>query len=209
MPTTSPSARSTIGSTRRTTRGGSPPGSRAGRWREIVAPSFDEVVAAARSGLFDAIGHIDGVKRYVFPYVKPAAFEAEPDLYEPILHALVDSGTALEVNTSGLRYSIETPFPHPAIVARFRELGGRAVTVGSDAHRARPARAGAWPTAMRSPPRPDSTSSPSAGVPAPHGSRCRFLSPRMSMNRLVDGLRPSYDASTITGRPNAVPGYSL
>ena len=92
-------------------------------------------MAAARSGLFDAIGHIDGVKRYLFPYVKPAAFEAEPELYEPILHALVDSGTALEVNTSGLRYSIETPFPHPAIVARFRELGGRAVTVGSDAHR--------------------------------------------------------------------------
>jgi len=102
---------------------------------EIVALSFDEVEAAARSGLFDAIGHIDGVKRYVFPYVKPAAFEAAPELYEPILHALVESGTALEVNTSGLRYSIEAPFPHPAIVARFRELGGRALTVGSDAHR--------------------------------------------------------------------------
>ena len=102
---------------------------------EIVAPSFDEVVAAARSGLFDAIGHIDGVKRYLFPYIRPAALEAAPELYEPILHALVDSGTALEVNTSGLRYSIERSFPHPAIVARFRELGGRAVTVGSDAHR--------------------------------------------------------------------------
>ena len=34
---------------------------------EIVAPSFDEVEAAARSGLFDAIGHIDGVKRYLLP----------------------------------------------------------------------------------------------------------------------------------------------
>ena len=102
---------------------------------EIVALSFDEVEAAARSGLFDAIGHIDGVKRYLFPLVTPADFEAAPELYEPILHALVESGTALEVNTSGLRYSIEQAFPHPAIVARFRELGGRAVTVGSDAHR--------------------------------------------------------------------------
>jgi histidinol-phosphatase (PHP family) len=102
---------------------------------EIVALSFDEVVAAARSGLFDTIGHIDGVKRYLFPHVRPTAFEAEPELYEPILHALVESGTALEVNTSGLRYTIEESFPHPAIVARFRELGGRAVTVGSDAHR--------------------------------------------------------------------------
>ncbi len=115
---------------------------RVGAWvagrslRDIVAPSFDEVVAAARSGLFDAIGHIDVVKRYLYPHVTPDAFEAAPELYEPILLALVDSGTALEVNTSGLRYSIASPFPHPAIVARFRELGGRAITVGSDAHRA-------------------------------------------------------------------------
>jgi histidinol-phosphatase (PHP family) len=101
---------------------------------EIVAPSFDEVAAAARFGLFDAIGHIDGVKRYLFPHVEPAAFEAAPELYEPILHALVESGTALEVNTSGLRYSIQQAFPYPAIVTRFRELGGRAVTIGSDAH---------------------------------------------------------------------------
>ncbi len=101
---------------------------------EIVAPSFAEVEAAARSGLFDAIGHIDVVKRYLFPHVKPADFEAEPELYERILRALVDSGTALEVNTSGLRYAIQQTFPHPAIVARFRALGGRAVTIGSDAH---------------------------------------------------------------------------
>jgi histidinol-phosphatase (PHP family) len=101
---------------------------------EIVAPSFDEVAAAARSGLFDAIGHIDVVKRFLFPHVKPDALEAAPELYEPILRALVDSGTALEVNTSGLRYAIGVTFPHPAIVARFRELGGRAITIGSDAH---------------------------------------------------------------------------
>ena len=31
----------------------------------IVAPYFDEVAAAARVGLFDALGHLDFVKRYV------------------------------------------------------------------------------------------------------------------------------------------------
>ena len=103
---------------------------------EIVAPSFVEVEAAARSGLFDAIGHIDVVKRYLHPYVLPAAFAAEPELYEPILRALVEGGTALEVNTSGLRHPVGEPYPPPAIVARFHELGGRAVTIGSDAHRA-------------------------------------------------------------------------
>jgi histidinol-phosphatase (PHP family) len=67
--------------------------------------------------------------------VLPAAFAAEPELYEPILQALVDTGTALEINTSGLRHPVGESYPPPAIVARFRELGGRALTIGSDAHR--------------------------------------------------------------------------
>jgi histidinol-phosphatase (PHP family) len=103
---------------------------------EIVAPSFDEVVAAARSGLFDTVGHIDVVKRYLWPHVTPDQLADAPELYEPILHALVESGTALEVNTSGLRHSVQETYPSAAIVARFRELGGRRITVGSDAHRA-------------------------------------------------------------------------
>lgn len=106
------------------------------RLADVVAPYLDEVEAAARSGLFDAIGHIDGVKRYLFPFVKPAELAARPELLEPVLRALVDSGTALEVNTSGLRYTVAESFPYPAAVARFRELGGRAITIGSDAHRA-------------------------------------------------------------------------
>jgi len=103
---------------------------------EIVAPSFDEVAAAARSGLFDTIGHIDVVKRYLWPHVTPDQLARAPELYDPILHALVESGTALEVNTSGLRHHVQETYPSAAIVARFRELGGRRVTVGSDAHRA-------------------------------------------------------------------------
>jgi histidinol-phosphatase (PHP family) len=103
---------------------------------EIVAPSFDEVVAAARSGLFDAIGHIDVVKRYLWPHVTPDQLAGAPELYEPILEALVDSGTALEINTSGLRHPVAETYPSAAIVARFKAMGGRRVTVGSDAHRA-------------------------------------------------------------------------
>jgi histidinol-phosphatase (PHP family) len=103
---------------------------------EIVAPFFDEVAAAARSGLFDALGHLDFVKRYLSPHVTPAQLAVAPELYDPILRALVDSGTALEVNTSGLRQAAAETYPSAAIVARFRELGGERVSVGSDAHRA-------------------------------------------------------------------------
>jgi len=103
---------------------------------EIVRPYFEEVRAAALSGLFDTIGHVDFVKRYVHPYVTPAQFAAAPELYEPILRALVESGTGLEVNTSGLRQSPRETYPAGPIVARFHDLGGRAVTAGSDAHQA-------------------------------------------------------------------------
>lgn len=103
---------------------------------EIVAPYFEEVRAAAASGLFDALGHLDFVKRYLAPHVTAGDLAGAPELYEPILRTLVENGTALEVNTSGLRQEANETYPSAAIVARYRELGGRAVTVGSDAHRA-------------------------------------------------------------------------
>lgn len=103
---------------------------------EVMAPYFDEVAAGAESGIFDAMGHIDFVKRYLVPHVTTSELAAAPELYEPILRALVETGTALEINTSGMRQAAEELYPPPAIAAWFRDLGGRAVTVGSDAHRA-------------------------------------------------------------------------
>jgi histidinol-phosphatase (PHP family) len=102
---------------------------------EIVAPYFDEVARAIRSGLFDTIGHLDFVKRYLVPHVTPAQLAAAPELYEPLLVALVETGTALEVNTSGLRQSPAETYPAAPIVERYRLLGGTTVVAGSDAHR--------------------------------------------------------------------------
>jgi histidinol-phosphatase (PHP family) len=104
---------------------------------EIVAPYFAEVEAAIRSELFDTIGHLDYVKKYLVDHVPPSAFAARPDAYEPLLRALVETGTALEVNASGLRQPPGETYPPARIVERFRALGGLRVTAGSDAHRAR------------------------------------------------------------------------
>lgn len=103
---------------------------------EVVAPYFDEVLLAIRSGLFDTLGHLDFVKRYLTPHVTPADLAGAPELYEPLLVALVETGTALEVNTSGLRQSPAETYPAAPIVDRYRVLGGTAVSAGSDAHRA-------------------------------------------------------------------------
>jgi histidinol-phosphatase (PHP family) len=103
---------------------------------ELVEPYFAQVAAAARSGLFDVIGHLDVVKKYLLPHVTPDGLAAAPELYEPALKALVDSGTGLEVNTSGLRQGPAETYPTEAAIRRYRELGGTRVTAGSDAHRA-------------------------------------------------------------------------
>jgi histidinol-phosphatase (PHP family) len=102
---------------------------------EIVAPYFEEVLAAIHSGLFDTIGHLDFVKRYLLPHVTPAQLAAAPELYEPLLVALVETGTALEVNTSGLRQPPAETYPAAPIVERYAVLGGTAVSAGSDSHR--------------------------------------------------------------------------
>ena len=91
---------------------------------------------AIRSGLFDTIGHLDFVKRYLMPHVPPARLAAAPELYEPLLVALVETGTALEVNTSGLRQAARETYPAGPVVERFGVLGGARVSAGSDAHRA-------------------------------------------------------------------------
>jgi len=123
--------------------GGSPyEASNVGRWvagrslAEIMEPYFSEVERAIRSGFFDAIGHLDVVKRYLAPHVTAADLGRAPELYEPLLQALVEGGTALEINTSGLRQEAKEIYPPAHIVARFRELGGERITIGSDAHRA-------------------------------------------------------------------------
>lgn len=103
---------------------------------EVVAPYYAEVTRAAQAGLFDTIGHMDFVKRYLVPHIRPEQLTAAPELVEPVLRAMIETGTALEVNTSGLRQQAKETYPNPSVVALYRSMGGTRVTAGSDAHRA-------------------------------------------------------------------------
>ena len=101
---------------------------------EILEPYYAEVIAAARTGLFDTIGHLDVVRRYLHPHITFEDLAARPDLQEPALRAIVESNVSLEVNSSGFRYPGGETYPSGAVVARYRELGGERIVVGSDAH---------------------------------------------------------------------------
>ena len=51
-----------------------------------------------------------------------------------MLSALIQAGKALEVNTSDLQQKIGRTLPDLPLLKRYRVLGWRLVTLGSDAH---------------------------------------------------------------------------
>jgi histidinol-phosphatase (PHP family) len=102
--------------------------------REAYQPYFAEVRQAVESGLFDFIGHLDLVKRYGVRYYGPfdlSLFAAE---VRKILKLAVERGVGLEINTSGLRQAPRETYPGLEVLRWYKELGGRNLTVGSDAH---------------------------------------------------------------------------
>jgi len=96
---------------------------------------LQNVLGLARSGLYDSLAHLDFIKRYAFERYGKAPLEAFADEIEAILKALIDNGTALEINTSGLRRPVHETLPGVETLRLYRRLGGELVTFGSDAHR--------------------------------------------------------------------------
>ena len=101
---------------------------------------FDDLALCIQdTDLYDVVGHIDGVRRYL--RTKAVGPEAEAQLFqlieEPLTHCLkeiIHHGKGIEVNTSGLRYGLEAFHPMTSILKRYRDLGGEIITIGSDAH---------------------------------------------------------------------------
>jgi histidinol-phosphatase (PHP family) len=95
---------------------------------------YEELHAAADTGWFDTIGHIDLPKRYA-----PAQAGAyDPmryrDALEALFRTLIATKTSFEVNTSGLRQAPRTSMPAAQVVDVYARLGGRLITMGSDSH---------------------------------------------------------------------------
>jgi histidinol-phosphatase (PHP family) len=94
---------------------------------------FEELLLLARHGGFEVLGHLDLVSRYPAPGC-PARVADFADLVRAVLEAIVGHGIVPEINVSGLRRGICGFLPPPEVLRWYRELGGRVVAVGSDAH---------------------------------------------------------------------------
>ncbi len=83
---------------------------------------------------FDVLGHLTYVcKSPNNPYARPVCYDDFSSLVDDILRTLVQKGKGMEINTSGVDCVGEF-LPSARFLQRFYELGGRVITVGSDAH---------------------------------------------------------------------------
>ncbi|MDD2958831.1 MAG: histidinol-phosphatase HisJ family protein [Lachnospiraceae bacterium] len=81
---------------------------------------------------YSVLGHLDMIKRYD----KYGNYSDENimDMVELIFHYVISEGKGIEVNTSCFRYGLEDLTPSRAILGMYYEMGGRILTLGSDAH---------------------------------------------------------------------------
>jgi histidinol-phosphatase (PHP family) len=96
-------------------------------WRRY----FESLGEAARSGLFDVLGHPDLVKVWGTEASRP-----DGDLrrfYERAMDGIAESDVAIEVSTAGLRKPVGEIYPAPALLQMCLEAG-RPVALSSDAH---------------------------------------------------------------------------
>jgi histidinol-phosphatase (PHP family) len=94
-------------------------------WRRY----FDELAAAAASGLFDSLSHPDLVK--IFGARPDRALEEE--LHEQVVESISAGGVAVEVSTAGLHKPVAELYPDPHLLKLCRARGVPA-TLASDAH---------------------------------------------------------------------------
>ena len=83
---------------------------------------------------FDVLGHADFVKRYTARFCNQNCVDRHLDLLNEIAQACVAADLTPEINTSTIRGGLDEPMPGPSFVRCYAAAGGRAMSLGSDAH---------------------------------------------------------------------------
>lgn len=94
---------------------------------------FEDMMTLIADGGFDCLAHLDYPLRVMKGLMEPTLQDWREPI-EAVLGALVRKDLALEVNTRGFMDWKGRQEPEDWVLRRFYELGGRMITVGSDAH---------------------------------------------------------------------------
>lgn len=101
---------------------------------DMFRQHFLSMQALAAYGGFDTLAHLDYPIRKLRGKIPNTSMLAYRDLIEPVLELLVQKNIALEINTRGTYDWQNRVGPEDWVLERYRELGGKYVTIGSDAH---------------------------------------------------------------------------
>jgi histidinol-phosphatase (PHP family) len=101
------------------------------RKRRMLTYSYEMVEIC---DFIDAFGHIDFISRYTPASEKNVYYHEYAAEYDALLKILAERDIALEINTAGFGQIPGLEANLARVFKRFYELGGRYVTLGSDAH---------------------------------------------------------------------------
>ena len=101
---------------------------------DMFRQHFLSMQRLAEYGGFDTLAHLDYPIRKLQGKLPSVSVSAYRGLIEPILHTLVQKGIALEINTRGTYDWQNRVGPEDWVLELYRKLGGKYVTIGSDAH---------------------------------------------------------------------------
>lgn len=98
---------------------------------------FAELTEMAVSADVDVLAHITcPMRRIQGTYGIDFDYSKIHNATDELLDAIIKNNKALEINTSGLRQPIGRTMPDENIIKRYKELGGKYITLGSDSHSA-------------------------------------------------------------------------
>ncbi len=94
---------------------------------------YESVMDVRLLDYYDCVGHIGYVAKCKHYEYNEMSYDMFPEMFDKILRAIIKNGKGIEVNTSGIKRAGHV-LPHPSIIQRYYELGGRIITCGADAH---------------------------------------------------------------------------
>lgn len=96
---------------------------------------FEDLLKLCEWGCLDSLAHLTYPLRYIVAREKlDVDMTKFSDVIDAIFECLAKTDKALEINTSGLFMDINDTLPGIDYVKRFKYVGGKYVTVGSDSH---------------------------------------------------------------------------
>lgn len=101
--------------------------------KEYNEKYYQEILAIQKEFKdYSVLAHLDLLARYDEQGIYP--FEKVEDIIMEILKQAIADNKGIEVNTSSFHYGLQDTQPSRAILKLYKDLGGRIITVGSDAH---------------------------------------------------------------------------